>query len=139
MVPSVTVDEPGADARPISVAYGDVCGSGVGGHPLPAHGGAIHIAAALTSAWFFRGVSSILLDLIIAGPLGFLGIAYWVGRPEPRRWAAAAVAGLPLIAVVAFGAEPALRVAGRVDDGNHAARRVTAAGVDLIWAPEGPG
>ena len=105
----------------------------------PRIGGAIHIAAALTSAWFFRGASSILLNLLIAGPLGFLGIAYWVGRPEPRRWAAAAVAGLPLIAVVAVGAEPALRAAGRVDDGNHAARRVTATGVDLTWAPEGPG
>jgi hypothetical protein len=30
-------------------------------------------------------------------------------------------------------------VAGRIDDGNRGARRLAANGVDLVWAPEGPG
>ena len=105
----------------------------------PRGGGAIHIAAGLAAAWFFRGASPLMVYPMIVGPLGYLGIAYWFGRAEPRRWATMVVAGLPLVVLLIFGVAPAYRVAGRVDDGNRAARRVLGNDVDLIWAPEGPG
>ena len=46
----------------------------------PRRGGAIHIAAGLAAAWFFRGASPLMVYPMIVGPLGYLGIAYWFGR-----------------------------------------------------------
>jgi hypothetical protein len=46
---------------------------------------------------------------------------------------------LPLATVIACGAEPAWRVATRVDDGFRGTRIVKGNGVELVWAPQGPG
>jgi hypothetical protein len=103
----------------------------------PRLGGGLHIVGALCVAWFFRG-SKAVYPLIVA-PLVLLGVSYWFGRPQPRRRAIAAVVILPLLAVLVCGVEPAVRISSRLDDGNLSARRVAGNGVDLIWAPEGPG
>jgi hypothetical protein len=105
----------------------------------PRIGGGLHVTAALWAAWFFHGAQPIVLYPFIVAPLTATGIAYWLGRPRPRRWAVAVVCGFPLITLLVCGAEPAYRVAGRLDDGNLSARRVAGNGVELIWAPEGPG
>ena len=47
--------------------------------------------------------------------------------------------GLPLLTLTIFGIEPVLRVSQRIDDGNLQARLVSGNGVNLIWAPDGPG
>lgn len=75
----------------------------------------------------------------IVGPLLIMGVCYWFGRPEPRRWAAAGVIGIPVLTALIFGAEPDWRVSGRINDGDYSARRLVANGVDLVWAPQGPG
>jgi hypothetical protein len=93
----------------------------------------------VAAAWFFAGASPALLYPFIVGPLAGMGVCYWVGRPEPRRRAAAVVVGLPLLTLIGFGVEPAYRVSGRLDDGDRSARRVAGNGVDLVWAPQGPG
>jgi hypothetical protein len=105
----------------------------------PLVGATIHLAAAGAAAWHFRGASSIVVHVSIAGPLALTGLAYAFGRPRPRRRAVAAVVGLPLSTILVCGAAPALRVAGRIDDGDRGARRIAGRDVDLIWAPEGPG
>ena len=105
----------------------------------PRIGGGLHVAAAVGAAWFFRGASPTVVYPFIAGPLVFMGVAYWFGQPRPRRWAVAAVVALPLITLLVCGAEPAYRVSGRLDDGDRSARRVAQNSVDLIWAPAGPG
>lgn len=105
----------------------------------PRFGGGLHVLAAVSAAWFFRGGSPTVIYPFIVAPLFFMGVAYWFGRPQPRRWAAAAVVALPLITLLVCGAEPAYRVSGRLDDGDRSARRITENGVDLIWAPAGPG
>jgi hypothetical protein len=105
----------------------------------PRIGGGLHIAAALGAAWRFRGVSSVVLYVSIVGPLAALGLAYWFGRPQPRRWAVAVVVAFSLLTMMVCGAEPAYRVWGRWDDGNRSARKVSGNGVNLVWAPEGPG
>jgi hypothetical protein len=105
----------------------------------PRVGGGAHVATAMGAAWFFRGASPAVLLPFIVGPLFLMGVCYWLGRPRPRRWAAAAVTVLPLLTLVAAGIGPALRVAGRFDDGDRSARRITQNGLDLVWAPEGPG
>lgn len=105
----------------------------------PRLGGGLHVAAAFGAAWFFRGASPTVVYPFIAGPLVFMGAAYWFGRPQPRRCAIGAVVALPVLTLMVCGAEPAYRVSGRFDDGDHSARRIAQNGVDLIWAPEGPG
>jgi hypothetical protein len=47
--------------------------------------------------------------------------------------------GLPLLTLILFGIEPVLRVSQRVDDGNLQARSILGNGVNLTWAPGGPG
>jgi hypothetical protein len=105
----------------------------------PAVGGGVHVAAALAAGWFFRAAAAALLYPFIVGPLIVMAAGYWLGRPQPRRRAVAIVVGLPLLTIVVFGVEPAYRVSQRLDDGDRSARRITGNGVDLIWAPEGPG
>ncbi|MBN2430076.1 MAG: DUF1566 domain-containing protein [Acidobacteria bacterium] len=67
------------------------------------------------------------------------GLLFWFGRPQPRRWAYRTIIGIPLLVVLLAGAEPAWRVAHRVDDGNRSARLIEGHGIRLIWAPAGPG
>jgi hypothetical protein len=113
--------------------------AGLAGVRWPRLGGALHATGALAAAWFLRGAASVVVYESVVGPLLLLGSLYWLGRPRPRRWAAAVVAGVPLLTLVASGAVPAVMVASRVDDGDRGARHVAANGVDLVWAPAGPG
>ena len=105
----------------------------------PALGSALHLGAALFAVWFFRGAAPLVLYPFLAGPPLVRTVAYGLGRPEPRRWATRAVLVLPLATFAIAGAWPAARVFARVDDGDRSARRVTGNGVDLVWAPRGPG
>jgi hypothetical protein len=102
----------------------------------PRLGGALHAAAGLGAVYLYRSGAGILF---IAIPLIGLGALYALGRAEPRRRAALLVVLAPLLVVIAAGIEPAIRVAGRIDDGDRSARLVDANGVRLIWAPRGPG
>lgn len=113
--------------------------AGLAGVRWPRAGGVLHIAAAIGAVWFFRGASAKVIYPVLAGPLVLMGVAYWFGRPAPRRWAVAVIVGFPLVTLVAFGAEPAYRVSRRFDDGVLTARQVTENGVNLCWAPDGPG
>lgn len=105
----------------------------------PKIGSVIHIAAAVAATWFFWAAGPAVIGPFIAGPLLLMAAGYWFGNPEPRRRAAELVIGLPLLTVIFCGAEPAYRVSQRIDDGNLSARRIAGNGVDLVWAPAGPG
>lgn len=105
----------------------------------PQIGGGIHLATALAAAWFLRGASPKVVYPFVVAPFVIMGGLYWFGRARPRRWAVAIVICLPLISLLIFGAEPAHRVAGRLDDGDRSARPLSENGVNLIWAPAGPG
>jgi len=99
-------------------------------------GGALFIlVGAALAAFFGRGAGVFLIGV----PLVLLGLGFVYGRPMPRKWAYRIAIGFPLLLYVGFSIEPALRVAGRYDDGNRGARLVEGNGVRLIWAPEGPG
>lgn len=71
--------------------------------------------------------------------LVIMGIAYFKGRPQPRWLAIGLVAGLPIATSLICAAEPIWRITHRQDDGVTAARRVEGNGVELVWAPAGPG
>jgi len=105
----------------------------------PRLGAGIHFVAALWAAWRFRGAAPLGIYASIVGPLAVMGVGYWFGRPDPKRRAVAGVILLPRLTALICGAEPAWRVAGRVNDGDFFGRRLTGNGVDLVWAPRGPG
>ncbi len=75
---------------------------------------------------------------VLVPPL-FLGILFWVGRPNPLSLAYKICILVPLGVAAAFAAEPVIRIAGRIDDGHRGPRLVTGNNVELIWAPSGPG
>jgi len=104
----------------------------------PRFGGGLHVIVALLAIWFFKAFSNAATFLVIL-PLIGLGLLYWFGRPEPRKTAASVALGLPLLTLIIAGIGPAIRVSQRVDDRNLQVRLVHGNGVDLTWAPDGPG
>jgi hypothetical protein len=103
----------------------------------PWMGCALHIGIALFALWFFHTSPAATQMFFI--PAVVLGLGYLWGRPEPRRWAYRLIVAVPLVTVFISGAEPAWRVAHRFDDGDRGARHLNENGVDLVWAPKGPG
>ncbi len=104
----------------------------------PRFGGGLHLILALLVAWFFQVFTNAAIFMLIL-PLIGIGALYWFGRPEPRKIALLLAAGLPMLILVISGVEPVLRVSQRFDDGNLQAQLVYGNGVDLVWAPDGPG
>jgi hypothetical protein len=104
----------------------------------PRFGGGLHIAFALLAIWFFQAFSNAAIFLIIL-PLIGMGLLYWVGRLEPRKLAASVALAFPLLTLVIAGIGPAIHVSQRLDDGDLRARLIHSNGVDLVWAPDGPG
>ena len=72
-------------------------------------------------------------------PMLVLAAGYWFGSIEPRKWAYRIAIVLPAITLIVFAIEPVIRAATRIDDGIRTERHLTDNGLDLIWAPEGPG
>ena len=82
------------------------------------------------------------IDLIVRFTpivLMIMGIAYLAGRSRPRWLAMSLVAGLPMAVSLVCAVEPVWRISHRQDDGITAARSVPGNGVELVWAPAGPG
>jgi hypothetical protein len=104
----------------------------------PRFGGGLHVIIALLAVWFFQAFSNSATFLLIL-PLFGMGALYWFGRPQPRKIAFSLAIGLPILTLILAGIGPIRRVSQRLDDGNLQARLVHGNGVDLIWAPEGPG
>ena len=101
-------------------------------------GGGLHVVVALLAIWFFKAFSNAATFLIIL-PLIGLGLLYWIGRLEPRVLAVSVALAFPLLTLIIAGIGPAIRVSQRIDDGDLQARLVHGNGVNLIWAPDGPG
>ncbi len=107
----------------------------------PRAGSSLHIAAAVALIHLLFGWQRLLSPaaVLIGAPLVLIGCLYWYGRARPLRWAYLVAVGLPLVVILICGAEPAYRVARRIDDGYRGARIVQGNGIQLIWAPAGPG
>jgi hypothetical protein len=104
---------------------------------LPRTGALLHVALGLAIPVFIVRTSAALL--FIAAPLLLIGFLYWVGRPRPRVRASMCAAFIPFAVALICGTAPALRVAGRLDDGNRDAQEIFGNGITLRWAPRGPG
>ncbi len=104
----------------------------------PRFGAGLHGILALLVAGFFQALTNTVTFLLMV-PLIGLGVLYWFGRPQPRKLAVSLAVGLPMLTLTLLGTEPVLRVSQRVDDGNLQVRLVPGNGVNLTWAPDGPG
>jgi hypothetical protein len=67
------------------------------------------------------------------------GFAFFHGRPQPRRLAMLLIAGVPVACLLVFSITSRWEVSRHYDDGITTARQVQGNGVELIWAPAGPG
>lgn len=68
-----------------------------------------------------------------------VGLLWWFGKPRPKRLAFGIMFGVPLLAAVCCGAYPAYRVSQRDTVVQLDACHVDSNGVNLLWAPAGPG
>lgn len=98
----------------------------------------LHIIAAALSIWFFRGAFSVT-GLMIAIPIIALGLGYYYGEPEPKKWAYRLLVTVPLIIILAVSIPHWIRVSQRVNDNDFGTRTIQGNGFTLVWAPRGPG
>lgn len=105
----------------------------------PKIGLGVHVAVGLFFGWFFNGSSFTVVGVLIVIPLLILGLMYFFGRPEPRKWACRLIWILPLIIILAVTPYKLIQVSQRVDDGDYGMRTVEGNDVTLTWAPRGPG
>jgi hypothetical protein len=105
----------------------------------PKAGLGLHIAVGLFFAWFFNSASFNVVGIMIVIPILALGLLYFFGRPEPRKWAYRIIVILPLLIILSVTPYKLIQVSQRVDDGDFGPRTVEGNGVTLTWAPRGPG
>jgi len=104
----------------------------------PRLGSGLHVVFALLAAWFFQALTNTVILFLIAPLIGIAAL-YWFGRPQPRKVAVFVAVGLPMLTLIVFGISPIIRVSQRIDDGVLQARVIQENGVNLVWAPDGPG
>ncbi len=100
-------------------------------------GSALHLLLAAGAYLLFGKMNAGFFFVVI--PLIALAILYWVNSLKRKRLAYFLVLGLPLIQIVGIGTYFSIRILNRHDDGNYTARQIKGNGVELIWAPQGPG
>lgn len=105
----------------------------------PKAGLGLHIAVGLFFAWFFNSASFNVVGLLIVIPILALGLLYFFGRPQPRKWAYRVIVILPLLIILCVTPYKLIQVSRRVDDGDFGMRTIAGNGVSLVWAPRGPG
>jgi hypothetical protein len=100
---------------------------------------ALHILIAAASVWFFSGASFSVLGGMIVLPILAMGLIYYFGEPEPKKWAYRLLILVPLIIILAVSIPQGIKVSQRINDQDFGARLVEGNGVTLFWAPRGPG
>lgn len=80
-------------------------------------------------------LSWVPVTFLVAG----VGVLWWFGRARPRRLALAVALGVPLAVSAVCAVEPVLRIAARDPQARLEEVRVPGNGVELSWAPPGPG
>ncbi|MGH0053571.1 MAG: DUF7670 domain-containing protein [Sphaerochaetaceae bacterium] len=99
----------------------------------------VHILAALWVAWFFSGAQFSVIGLLIILPFIALGLLYYVGRPQPKRWAYRLIILLPLLIILSISIPQGIKVSKRIDTQEYGMQIIEGNGVTLLWAPRGPG
>lgn len=99
----------------------------------------LHFALGGFCIWFFSGAGFDVLGLLIIIPFIVLGLLYYFGEPQPKKWAYRLVILIPLIIILAILIPQGIKVSQRINDNDFGMRIVEGNGVVLAWAPRGPG
>lgn len=99
----------------------------------------LHLGVAVFSIFFFSKASFQVLWLMIVIPICALGLLYYVGHPEPKRWAYRLIIFIPLIIILSIGISQGIRISKRVNDHDFGMRIVEGNDLTLVFAPRGPG
>lgn len=99
----------------------------------------LHILLAGFCIWFFSGASFLVIGLMIVIPIIGLGLLYFFGKPEPKKWAYRSLIFIPFIIIIAVFIPMSIKVSKRINDYDFGVRIVEGNEITLIWAPRGPG
>ena len=99
----------------------------------------LHILLAGFCIWFFSGASFLVIGLMIVIPIIGLGLLYFFGKPEPKKWAYRSLIFIPLIIIIAVFIPMSIKVSKRINDYDFGTRIIEGNEITLIWAPRGPG
>lgn len=99
----------------------------------------LHILLAGFCIWFFSGASFLVIGLMIVIPIIGLGLLYFFGNPEPKKWAYRSLIFIPLIIIIAVFIPMSIKVSKRINDYDFGVRIVEGNEITLIWAPRGLG
>ncbi|MFZ5353254.1 MAG: DUF1566 domain-containing protein [Bacillota bacterium] len=99
----------------------------------------LHGSMAVFCYFFFSGASFDVLGLLIIIPFIILGLLYYYGEPNPKKWAYRLILIVPLVIFLSISIPQGIRVSQRVNDGDFGMRAVEGNGLTLVWAPRGPG
>ena len=97
----------------------------------------VYLTLAAWLFWLFglRSAGGTLLGL----PVVVVGMLYWFGAVPGIAWARRLLVGIPVLTALCAGAYPGYRAMTRPTVVDPSMRRVQGNGVDLVWAPSGPG
>ena len=70
----------------------------------------LHIATAGFSYWFFSGASFSVVGLMIVIPIIALGLLYYFGEPQPKKWAYRIIIIIPLLIILAISLPNVIKV-----------------------------
>jgi len=99
----------------------------------------LHFIVAIVSVCFFFGANFSIIGLMIVIPIIALGLVYYYGEPNPKKWAYRLLITVPLIIILAISIPQGIKVSQRLNDNNYGMRTVQGNGLILVWAPRGPG
>jgi hypothetical protein len=102
----------------------------------PVAGGLVHAALATAAFWLF-GLR--LGGWMIAAPLVTVGLLYVYAGRLRLKWAPHALIAVPIATAFVSGAYPAWVVLTRPSVVDLSMQKIAGSGVDLVWAPAGPG
>lgn len=98
-----------------------------------------HILIAFFCVWFLSGAALNVIGVMLVIPFILLGILYYYGDPQPKKWAYRMIIIIPLLITIVITVPQYMKVSQRVHDGYLGLRVVEGHGVSLAWAPRGPG
>ncbi|HBE67519.1 MAG TPA: hypothetical protein DDW52_05150 [Planctomycetaceae bacterium] len=103
----------------------------------PRIGAVLHVLLSIFALRFFT--NSLAAQSLIVTPLLLLAVLYFFATFQGKLAPLVVLVGCPVVTLIGFGLEPAIRVASRIDDGQLGTHCTQYKDQELIWAPIGPG
>lgn len=100
-------------------------------------GAFLHLLLAVGALLLFGNLDAGLFFIVL--PIVILCILYWYADIQMKRLALFITVAIPFLQMILIGAYHYNNVSQRIDDKNFEIRSIQGNGVELLWAPKGPG